>query len=53
MTAKGTVENAVTAMRLGACDFVAKPIDFDHLERSLRIVARTKKLRQENPTSVP
>ena len=35
-------------MRLGACDFVAKPIEYDLLDRSLQIAGRTRTLRQEN-----
>ncbi|MBI1748042.1 MAG: sigma-54-dependent Fis family transcriptional regulator [Acidobacteria bacterium] len=31
MTAYGTIESAVEAMKLGAFDFVQKPIDLDHL----------------------
>ena len=42
MTAKNSVENAVEAMRLGACDFVAKPIEYDLLDRSLQIAGRTR-----------
>ena len=29
MTGKGTVENAVRALKLGAIDFILKPVDFD------------------------
>ena len=40
MTAFGTVETAVNAMKMGAYDFITKPLDTDHLqiliERSLR-----------------
>lgn len=32
MTAYGTIQDAVTAMRDGALDFLAKPIDPDHLQ---------------------
>jgi DNA-binding NtrC family response regulator len=31
MTAHGTIENAVHAVKLGAYDFIAKPFDIDHL----------------------
>src|ERR687895_376204 len=31
MTAYGSIEDAVTAMREGAVDFLAKPVDPDHL----------------------
>src|SRR5258708_28590982 len=30
MTAFGTIENAVEAMKLGAFDFIQKPVDIDH-----------------------
>jgi len=36
MTAFGTVESAVEAMKLGAADFLAKPLDFGELERVLK-----------------
>jgi DNA-binding NtrC family response regulator len=40
MTAYGSVETAVNAMKLGAFDFITKPLDIDHLnlliERSLK-----------------
>ncbi len=31
MTAYGSVEEAVTAMKEGAFDFIQKPVDLDHL----------------------
>ncbi|PCI37483.1 MAG: hypothetical protein COB53_06410 [Elusimicrobia bacterium] len=36
MTAYGTVESAVEAMKLGASDFLAKPLDFEELERVVK-----------------
>ena len=36
MTAFGTIENAVQAMKLGAYDFIQKPVDVDHLLLLLR-----------------
>ncbi|MDA3959804.1 MAG: sigma-54 dependent transcriptional regulator [Planctomycetota bacterium] len=48
MTATATIENAVAAMRHGAADFVTKPIDFDLLDKSLRIALRTRRLATEN-----
>jgi len=40
MTAYGSIETAVNAMKLGAYDFITKPLDIDHLnlliERSLK-----------------
>lgn len=54
MTAYGTIEDAVTAMKEGAYDFITKPLDTDHLcvliARALenrRLVAETTLLRQE------
>ncbi len=54
MTAYGTVESAVTAMKNGAFDFVTKPFDPDHLaviiERALenrRLIAENSLLREE------
>lgn len=54
MTAYGTVETAVTAMKNGAYDFVTKPFDPDHLtvivERALenrRLIAENSLLREE------
>ncbi len=34
MTAHGSVENAVEAMKLGAADFLQKPFSLDHLNTS-------------------
>src|SRR5207253_10989068 len=48
MTAFGTVENAVEAMRLGAFDFVQKPVDVDHLLILLRRCRENRELRYEN-----
>jgi two-component system response regulator AtoC len=43
ITAYGSVEEAVTAMKEGAFDFIQKPVDLDHLETS----ARTRRTQQE------
>jgi len=48
MTAYGTVENAVEAMKLGAHDFIQKPIDVDHLSLLLRRCREHRELRYEN-----
>lgn len=48
MTAFGTIENAVEAMRLGAFDFIQKPIDVDHLLLLLRRCREHRELRFEN-----
>lgn len=38
MTAHGTISNAVEAMKAGACDFLTKPIELDHLALVLKKV---------------
>ncbi|HYR30036.1 MAG TPA: sigma-54 dependent transcriptional regulator [Thermoanaerobaculia bacterium] len=48
MTAFGTIENAVEAMKLGAYDFIQKPIDVDHLSLLLRRCREHRQLRYEN-----
>ena len=48
MTAFGTIENAVEAMKLGAYDFIQKPIDVDHLSLLLRRCRDERQLRHEN-----
>jgi DNA-binding NtrC family response regulator len=48
MTAFGTIENAVEAMKLGAFDFVQKPLDVDHLLLVLRRCREHRELRTEN-----
>ena len=60
LTAYGTVEAAVEAMKLGAIDFIAKPFDVDALEllikRSLemsRFRAENRYLREEADRSPP
>src|SRR5437868_13741587 len=48
MTAFGTIENAVEAMKLGAFDFIQKPVDVDHLLLLLRRCREVRELRYEN-----
>jgi DNA-binding NtrC family response regulator len=48
MTAFGTIENAVEAMKLGAYDFVQKPVDVDYLTILLRRCREHRELRFEN-----
>lgn len=48
MTAYGTVGDAVEAMRIGAFDFIEKPIDVDHLVLLLRRSIEARALRIEN-----
>jgi len=54
MTAYGTIETAVSAMKRGAFDFLAKPFDTEHMLllvdkalKSQRIVAENEVLREE------
>jgi two-component system NtrC family response regulator/two-component system response regulator HydG len=47
MTAYGTVKTAVQAMKLGAEDYVAKPIDVDELEVIVQRALERKELRDE------
>jgi DNA-binding NtrC family response regulator len=48
MTAFGTVENAVEAMKIGAIDFLQKPVDVDHLILVARRSREIRALRDEN-----
>lgn len=48
MTAYGSVEEAVTAMKDGAFDFIQKPVDLDHLKLLLERAARQQELLREN-----
>jgi DNA-binding NtrC family response regulator len=48
MTAYGTVEDAVGAMKKGAFDFIAKPVDPDHLVLLLRRALERRSLLDEN-----
>src|SRR5437868_5808424 len=48
MTAFGTIENAVEAMKLGAFDFIQKPIDVDHLLLLLQRCREMRELQSEN-----
>jgi len=47
MTAYGTVKTAVQAMKLGAEDYLAKPIDVDELEVIVQRALERKELRDE------
>ena len=48
MTAFGTVENAVEAMKLGATDFLLKPFSLDHLMAVIEKALELRNLRDEN-----
>src|SRR5271155_2068583 len=48
VTAYGSVEEAVTAMKEGAFDFIQKPVDLDHLKLLLQRAAGQQELLREN-----
>lgn len=48
MTAYGSVDEAVTAMKEGAFDFIQKPVDLDHLQLLLERASRQQELLREN-----
>ncbi|RMG00499.1 MAG: sigma-54-dependent Fis family transcriptional regulator, partial [Nitrospirae bacterium] len=48
MTAYGTIEVAVEAMKRGAEDFITKPFDIDHLLLKVRKALDRRKLEREN-----
>ncbi len=47
ITGHASVESAVQALRLGATDYLVKPVDVERLRAILRRVPRTGELRQE------
>src|SRR6202050_3407317 len=48
ITAFGSVEEAVTAMKEGAFDFIQKPVDLDHLNLLVARAAREQEMLREN-----
>ena len=48
LTAYGTIENAVKAMRLGAFDYISKPVDLDELELMIERIIENRNLKSEN-----
>jgi DNA-binding NtrC family response regulator len=48
VTAYGSVEEAVTAMKEGAFDFIQKPVDLDHLRLLIERAAKQEELLREN-----
>jgi DNA-binding NtrC family response regulator len=48
VTAYGTVENAVKAMRLGAFDYISKPVDLDELDLMIERIIENRNLKSEN-----
>jgi len=47
ITAFGVVDDAVRSLRLGAYDFIEKPINFEKLENSIHNALETRRLRSE------
>ena len=48
MTAYGTIESAVQAMKMGAFDFLTKPFDTDHLNMLIKRALETRRMMAEN-----
>ena len=48
LTAFGSVEEAVTAMKEGAFDFLQKPVDLDHLKLLVQRAAKQQEMLREN-----
>ncbi len=48
ITAYGTIENAVKAMRMGADDYISKPVNLDELDILLERIIEHKNLKSEN-----
>src|SRR6202167_6282029 len=49
MTAYGTIQNAVAAMKGGAYDYVTKPFSLDQIQHAVDRALEVKELRLENP----
>ncbi len=48
ITGQGTIETAVEAMKLGACDYVTKPVNLDRLALLIEKALENKRLKEEN-----
>ena len=48
LTGQGTIETAVQAMKLGAHDFLTKPVRFKHLAAVVERASESARLRKEN-----
>jgi DNA-binding NtrC family response regulator len=48
LTGQGTIESAVSAMKLGACDFLTKPCSLGDLEHHCLLARDRGRLRREN-----
>ncbi|WP_439849180.1 sigma-54-dependent transcriptional regulator [Thioalkalicoccus limnaeus] len=47
LTGFGTIDQAVQALKVGADDFLTKPVDLDHLQLTTKRVLETRQLRAE------
>ena len=48
MTAYGTIESAVEAMKLGACDYIIRPFDVEALDLAINRILAAGQMRQQN-----
>lgn len=48
MTAYGTIESAVEAMKLGACDYIVRPFDVDALEIAVDRILSLGRMQRQN-----
>lgn len=48
LTGQGTIESAVQAMKLGACDYLTKPTQLGDLEHHCQLARERGRLRREN-----
>lgn len=48
LTGHGTIEDAVDAMRVGAFDFITKPVNLDHLSLLVRRALESRELERRN-----
>src|SRR3954463_10087257 len=53
ITAHGTVDTAVEALKLGAFDYLTKPFDKDEVRQIVAKALRTRELRGEEATATP
>jgi len=55
ITANVLVENAIAALRAGACDFITKPINLDELQITVRNCFKSEELHieSESPIQIP
>lgn len=48
LTGHGTIEDAVDSMRIGAFDFITKPVNLDHLSLLIRRALESRELERQN-----